>query len=112
MFHMTGTADVSPVDRPGSSVADRRLPFDYINGADSYLLTFEGGDHMLFSGRRRPAEAVASDDRNHFLIQEATTAFWDAYLKGDGKALMWLRSDFDKEVGTNGVIQRKIPPNE
>ncbi len=107
MMHMTGTQDTSPVD-PDTTAAERRLPFDHIRGADSYLVTFAGGDHMLFSGRVRPRGAVASDDRNHLLIQEATTAFWDAYLKGDGKALTWLRSDFATEMGTNGVLEQKV----
>ncbi|BCM89248.1 hypothetical protein IAD21_01093 [Abditibacteriota bacterium] len=108
MFHMTGTQDVSPVDRNGTTPLDRRLPYDHIRGADAYLTTFAGGDHMVFSGRSRPTGAVASDERNHLLIQESSTAFWDAYLKGDAKAMAWLHTDFAKELGVNGVFEQKV----
>ena len=48
-LHMTGTLDDSPVGE--TKAADRRLPFDHIHLADQYLVTFNGGDHMIFSGR-------------------------------------------------------------
>ncbi|RYG66535.1 acetylhydrolase [bacterium] len=106
MLHMTGTKDVSQIDRRGFDPLERRLPFDNTKGADSYLVTFEGGDHMVFSGQRR-GEPVASDARNHVLIQESTNAFWDAYLKSDKKALSWLQNDFKAELGTSGVFEQK-----
>lgn len=108
ILHMTGTKDSTPFDRPGATPADRRVPYDHIHGADGYLVTFAGGDHMVFSGRNPINRAVASDARNYLLIQEATTAFWDAYLRGDGRALAWLRNDFAKELGGNGVFEQKV----
>lgn len=104
MLHMTGTKDTSPIDRPGSTAADRRLPFDHIHGSDAYLLTFKDGDHMVFSGQRRGA-SVATDDRYHALIQQSSTAFWDTYLQGDAKGKQWLKSDFRRELGENGVFE-------
>jgi dienelactone hydrolase len=109
MLHMTGTQDFSAVNSVGFSPADRRIPYDHIRGADGYLVTFAGGDHMVFAGRRPGNHVVPSDERNHFLIQQATTAFWDAYLKGDVKALGWLRGAFAKELGGNGVFERHGP---
>lgn len=106
MLHMTGTNDVSAVDARGFDPLDRRLPFDHITGVDSYLVTFAGGDHMVFSGQRRGAP-VASDERNHVLIQQATMAFWDAYLKSDKTALSWLQGDFGDELGKSGVFEQK-----
>lgn len=106
-FHMTGTEDTSPVDRANTTPLDRRIPYDHITGADSYLNTFTGGDHMVFSGRPRNTAPVATDDRNHALIQQSSLAFWNAYLKGDAKALAWLRTDFSKELGANGVFEQK-----
>lgn len=107
MLHMTGTKDISPVDPGNSRASDRRIPYDHIHGADAYLATFADGDHMLFSGREPLTRHVPSDERNHLLIQEATTAFWDAYLKGSHKALTWLRDGFAKELGSNGVWEQK-----
>ena len=109
MFHMTGTKDESPLDRPGSSAADRRTPYDQIKGTDSYLTVFKDGDHMVFSGARRGAR-VPSDARNHELIQQSSTAFWDAYLRGDAKAKGWLADEFGKELGTAGTFEKKVAP--
>lgn len=106
VFHMTGTKDTTQFEPPGSTPLDRRIPYD--NSTDpAYLLTFAGGDHMLFSGRAPASRIVASDARNHLLIQEATTAFWDAYLKSDAAALAWLQNDFKSELGTNGVFEQR-----
>lgn len=107
MLHMTGTNDVSPFDPQNSKAVDRRIPYDHIDGADGYLVTFAGGDHMLFSGRRAQERDEAGDARNHALILQASTPFWDAYLKGDTNALAWLRTDFAKELGTSGVFEQK-----
>jgi len=109
MLHMTGTKDTTMLDRAGSTPLDRRIPYDNIGGSDGYLVTFTDGDHMVFSGRNSPTRKVASDARNHLLIQQSTTAFWDAYLKADTKALAWLRDDFGKELGQNGVFEQKKP---
>ena len=62
---------------------------------------------MVFSGQRRGAP-VASDARNHELIQQSTLAFWDAYLKGDATAKSWLQNDFAKELGNSGTFEQRI----
>ncbi len=51
LLHMTGTLDNSPIG--DTTAEERRIPFDHIRGVDQYLVTFEGGDHMIFSGRAR-----------------------------------------------------------
>ena len=48
-LHMTGTLDDSLINDTKS--AQRRIPYDYARHSDQYLLTFNGGDHMVFSGR-------------------------------------------------------------
>lgn len=89
-LHMTGTLDESPIGETQAS--DRRLPFDHIAGAEQYLVTFTGGDHMIFSGRPRNDAAGLGEKDAFFqdLIRQATTAFWDAYLLGDVRAKAWL----------------------
>lgn len=106
IYHLTGTKDTSPIDRTGTTPEDRQLPYRHSKGADAYLTVFQDGDHMVFSGRRRGAP-VASDERNHALIQQSTLAFWDAYLKGDEKAKTWLQSDFARELGANGTFAQR-----
>lgn len=89
-LHMTGTLDDSPIGE--TQAAERRLPFDHIAGAEQYLVTFTGGDHMIFSGRPRNDAAGLGEKDALFqdLIRQVTTAFWDAYLMGDVRAKSWL----------------------
>jgi predicted dienelactone hydrolase len=108
-LHMTGTLDDSPIGE--TKAADRRLPFDHISRADQYLVVFNGGDHMIFSGRPRnaaPAKA-AKDALFQSLIRQATTAFWDAYLEGDEKAKAWLSGGgLMSLLGADGALEIKI----
>lgn len=96
LMHMTGTLDDSPIG--DTKASERRIAFDALNGPEQYLVIFIGGDHMVFSGRVRGAEALlgmqsggGKDDVFRSLIVQGTTAFWDWYLKGDEKAGEWLR---------------------
>jgi predicted dienelactone hydrolase len=86
MMHMTGTDDKMP---GSASPEDRLLPYQNIKASNQYLIVFDGGEHMLFSGRR---EKSPEDIANHLLIQKATTAFWLAFLKGEKKSLAYLNS--------------------
>jgi predicted dienelactone hydrolase len=107
MLHMTGTRDSSPIGLPGGP-ENRRIPFDHIHGADQYLVTFNGGDHMVFSGERLRGEANPKDPVFHDLIRESTTAFWDAYLKHETAARTWLAGGGFRDVmGADGKLEIK-----
>jgi hypothetical protein len=103
---MTGTQDYSPLGEAGPQ--ERRIPFDRISGADQYLITFTDGDHMIFSGRniRGTKEKYAEF---HRLICLSSTAFWDAYLKGDPKGKAWLANGgFEAALGVEGKLEKKL----
>lgn len=104
-MHMTGTLDESPVGN--TSAKDRRLPFDYIKAKEQYLVTFNGGDHMIFSGRlRRDSIENRKDEHFQSLIKVSTTAFWGAYLKGDQEAKIWLKKGgLVKFMGDDAVVE-------
>lgn len=105
ILHMTGTLDDSPIGE--TSAAERRIPFDHIHGADGYLVTFEGGDHMIFSGRARQ-EPHPKDELFQELIRAGSVAFWDAYLKKDAKAKEWLaRGGYAAALGQDGRLEQK-----
>ncbi|MCL6566039.1 MAG: acetylhydrolase, partial [Acidobacteriia bacterium] len=73
-LHITGTLDYSPIT-PQTRPEDHQLPFEHSRGPDKYLLVFEGGDHMVFSGVRRRQAARADvelDPVFHSLIRQAT----------------------------------------
>jgi predicted dienelactone hydrolase len=106
-FHMTGTLDDSPVGN--TKAADRRLPFDHIHGADQFLVTFNGGDHMVFSGRLAGEAAREKDPVFQNLICLGSTAFWDAYLKDDAKAREWLIGNgFTTALSDDGKFEKKL----
>lgn len=105
-FHMTGTKDDSPIG--DTKAADRRVPFDFCNASDQYLVTFKDGDHMIFSGRGRLGGSGGNDALFHDLICAASVAFWDAYLKGDAKAKTWLsEGGFANMLGPQGTFEKK-----
>lgn len=109
VLHLTGTRDVSPLG--GTRAAERRLPFDRIAGADQYLLVFAGGDHMVFSGRRHPAGLGIPDKYPLFqdLILMSSTAFWDAYLRGNAAAKAWLAGGgLETALGREGTLEKKL----
>jgi predicted dienelactone hydrolase len=109
LFHMTGTKDDSPIGE--TPAAERRVPFDHIEGADQYLVTFRGGDHMVFSGRPREAKGGEKDAQLQSLVKMGSIAFWDAYLKDEAEAKAWLsRGGFAGVLGEDGVFEKKMKP--
>ena len=104
VLHMTGTEDSSPIGE--TKPADRRLPFDHIQGADQFLLTLNGGDHMIFAGRTATLTPEKEKLFREFIC-ESSTAFWDAYLKGDAKAKAWLTNDFKTALAADGTFEIK-----
>ncbi|HSS52610.1 MAG TPA: hypothetical protein VLX28_27015 [Thermoanaerobaculia bacterium] len=107
VLHMTGTLDDSPIG--DTKAAERRAPFDHIPAPGQYLVTFQGGDHMIFAGaQRRQAGKGLKDPRFRDLILQGTTAFWDAYLKGDAAAKSWLsRGGYAGVLGADGKLEMK-----
>jgi predicted dienelactone hydrolase len=107
-LHMTGTLDDSPIGE--TQAAERREPFDHIPGSEQYLVVFNGGDHMVFSGRLANDAAAQGQKDALFqdLIRQATTAFWDAYLLGDGRAKSWLSGGgLAALLGADGTLETK-----
>jgi len=94
MLHMTGTKDTSPIGEVNPK--DRRNVYDLCpNKADQYLIILDGATHMTFSGvgaGNRPQLRNAPLNPMHEIIQQTTTRFWDAYLKGDEAAKKDLRN--------------------
>jgi predicted dienelactone hydrolase len=107
LFVMTGTLDDSPVG--DTKAIDRRVPFDHVSGIPAYLITFNGGDHMVFSGRQLPGDRP-KDAQFHKLIQQGSIAFWHAYLRDDNQARQWLSDGtYAKAIGDNAKLEMKKP---
>jgi predicted dienelactone hydrolase len=106
ILHLTGTLDNSPIG--DTKAAERRVPFDHIQAPGQYLVIFQGGDHMIFAGQRRQVIKGEKDPRFRDLILQGTTAFWDAYLKGDAAAKSWLsRGGYAAALEADGKLEMK-----
>jgi predicted dienelactone hydrolase len=105
-LHLVGTLDESRNTRTKSD--DRRIPYDNIDKADQYLVTLNGADRDVFSGRVRPGPGSDNEAQGQDLVRMSTTAFLDAYLKQDDEAQTWLRDGGLKAaLGKRGVFEQK-----
>lgn len=90
-MHMTGTNDHSPIE--GFNYKRRTVVHEYAGHADKYLLIKNDGDHMVYNGTRGKLEINPLREPHENVIKIFSLAFWDAYLKGDARALEWLRGE-------------------
>lgn len=105
VFHMTGTEDGNPLDS-SEPASNRQIPYQVMSGTDKYLVVFAGGDHMIFSGRRIEGGPRPKDDMFHGLIQKASLAYWDYYLRGSAEAKAYLTGGgFQRDLGANGTFE-------
>lgn len=86
---MTGTKDVRVIEK-GLDPLSRQLVYKALPAGDKFQLVFEGGEHHAFGDSNRPG--MAQQAHHHPAIQRISTAFWNAYLKGDERAKAWLQS--------------------
>ena len=117
IFHLTGTKDESPGRRRNddsdpvignTKAAERLRPFRHTHHAPAYLLVFEGGDHMVFSGRL--TESRPEDSEFQARILSSSTAFWDAWLKEEKPAREWLEAGgFTEALGKLGTFELNAP---
>jgi predicted dienelactone hydrolase len=107
-LHMTGTRDdgmgITEVKAP-----DRRKPFDHMKRAERYLVIFKDGDHMAFAGIKRLPGGGKKDPFIQGVVRMASTAFWDAHLKGDAKARAWLAGGLAKALGKEDTLETASP---
>ena len=109
VMHMTGTKDFLEI-LPQTTAADRRIPFDNMSNSETCLVIFNEGDHMIFSGRARlgTPQKLEQDAMFQKLICAGTTAFWDAYLKGNDGARKWLiDGGYQKLLGEQATFEHK-----
>jgi hypothetical protein len=88
LFHMTGTADESPIERFGYK--DRMKVFENSGRAERQLLILNDGDHMVYNGSRGQLEENPKRGIHEDIIKIGALAFWDSHLKNDDAARRWL----------------------
>jgi predicted dienelactone hydrolase len=96
MLHITGTLDGDPLRRSADfDPATRTKPYAYMHTSPQYLLVLDGANHMTFGQRNALSQATSAHQQK---VQQAVTAFFDAYLKSDANSLQWLRNDYTKSL--------------
>ena len=98
---MTGTKDIATIGGASIGVADmeaRYAVFPALPAGNKYELVLDGAEHSVFTDRPLPGEAGQRNPNHHRIILALSTAFWDAYLRGDPQAQKWLDGDGPRSV--------------
>jgi predicted dienelactone hydrolase len=93
---MTGTKDVVSI---GSETVESRLSvYPALHGAPKYQVVLFNAEHSVFTERALPGDHEPRNPNHHRVILALSTAFWDAYLRGDAGALAWLNGPGPRSV--------------
>ncbi|MGO9586574.1 MAG: alpha/beta hydrolase family protein [Limisphaerales bacterium] len=93
---MTGTRDVAPIG--DQDVASRLAVYPALHGAPKYEVVLYNAEHSVFTDRALPGDREPRNPNHHRVILALSTAFWDAYLRGDAGALAWLNGPGPRTV--------------
>ena len=108
MLSITGTRDGGVLDA-STHYEDRLLPYEKMPPGNKYLVSFLDGDHMVFGGHmlggRRPE--TVRDRKIQAGVKAVTLAFWNATLKQDKGATIWLRQDFRSTLVDGDIFSYK-----
>jgi predicted dienelactone hydrolase len=93
---LTGTKDTNPIN--GADAKTRLVVFPDLSPGSKYQLVLDKAEHSAFGDRALPGETERRNPNHHRAILAVTTAFWDAYLRNDEQARMWLNNDAVRSV--------------
>jgi predicted dienelactone hydrolase len=93
---MTGTKDVAPIG--GATLESRLAVFPALPPGSKYELVLDGAEHSAFTDRALPGDSSPRNPNHHRAILALSTAFWDAFLRGDENARRWLDGDGPRSV--------------
>jgi predicted dienelactone hydrolase len=97
---MTGTRDAALI---GDADLESRLTvFPALPPGSKYELVLYNAEHSAFTDRALPGDKVPRNPNHHKVILALSTAFWDAYLRNDPKAKIWLDGN-----GPSSIIEKK-----
>ncbi len=93
---MTGTRDDSAIG--GSDAESRVKVYEALPPGRKYLMVLENAEHSAFTDRALPGDTQPRNPNHHRAMLAISTAFWDAWLRGDEAARGWLDSAGPKAV--------------
>jgi predicted dienelactone hydrolase len=85
---MTGTKDTAPIGN--SDMKSRLGVYPALHGAPKYQVVLDNAEHSVFTDRALPGDHEPRNPNHHRVILALSTAFLDAYLRGDAAARAWL----------------------
>jgi predicted dienelactone hydrolase len=101
ILHIVRAQDIG-ASRP----AERRSPYDQINGPDQYLIILGEGDDAGLSDKA--SFMTGRDQSSHEIVKLSTAKFWDAYLKENSASKAWLTDGgLESAVGRKGKLEKK-----
>ena len=95
---MTGTKDTAPIGP--ADLKSRLAVYPALRGAPKYQVVLDNAEHSAFTDRALPGDREPRNPNHRRVILALSTAFWDAYLRGDKEALAWLNG-----AGPRGVME-------
>jgi predicted dienelactone hydrolase len=93
---MTGTKDTAPIG--GETLEDRLAVFPALPAGGKYELVLDGAEHHAFTDRPLGKGKAARDPDHHGDIEQLSTAFWAAHLKGDAESKAWLAGEGPRSI--------------
>jgi predicted dienelactone hydrolase len=93
---MTGTKDIAPIGP--ADVKSRLVVYPALHGVPKYEVVLHNAEHSVFTDRALPGDREPRNPNHHRVILALSTAFWDAYLRGDAGALAWLNGPGPRSV--------------
>ena len=85
---MTGTKDIAPIG--DADMKSRLAVFPSLPPGGKYELVLDRAEHSAFTDRPLPGDVEKRNPNHHRVILALSTAFWDAWLRGDAAAKAWL----------------------
>lgn len=93
---MTGTKDTSLIGN--ATLEDRLAVFPALPPGDKYEVVLFEAEHSAFTERALPGDRLKRNPNHHKVMLGLTTAFWDAYLKGNKEAKVWLQGSGPRRI--------------
>lgn len=90
LLHMTGTEDDSPIEN--YNYEHRLIVSTHANHPEQYVHILPKGDHMIYNGTRGKLGENPLREQHEQEILDVAFAFWQAYLKNDADAKLWLQT--------------------
>ena len=106
---MTGTKDTTPIGP--ADMKSRLAVYPALHGAPKYQVVLNNAEHSAFTDSALPGDREPRNPNHHRAILALSTAFWEAYLRGDKDALVWLNGDGPRSVMETADDWKAAPAN-